>query len=199
MVFDFLQGMLLGFTVAIPVGPINLLIMNEALKSYKNSFMIGLGAMSADITYLTLIVFGLSVYLKDTYLLKWLSLGGALFLLYIAYTLYKNRNEQIKKVHVNVIKGSLLKHYLKGYALTLISPYTVLFWLSISTLSITTAHPSYIISGMLFAIVLWISLMPYFIFKTKHLISQQIYSKIALVSAFVFSIFAFGMIIRLFF
>lgn len=197
MVFDFLQGMLLGLTVAVPLGPINLLIMNEALKSYKNSWLIGFGAMSADVTYLTLIVFGLSSYLKDTRVLNVLSLGGGMFLFFIAYVVFKNRNEPIRKVTIEV-KHSSLKYYLKGYGLTLVSPYTVLFWLSVSTLSLSTEHPTYIISGMLFAILLWISLMPYFIYKTKHLISQHIYSKIALISAFVFFIFALGMVIRLF-
>lgn len=197
MVFDFLQGILLGFTVAVPVGPINLLIMNEAIKSYKNSCLIGFGAMSADVTYLIFIIFGLSVYLKNTDFLNWLTFGGALFLFFIAYSIFKQRNEPIRKIHVDV-KRSWIKYYIKGYALTLVSPYTVLFWLSIATLSIRTEHPGFIIGGMLFAILLWITLMPYFIFKTKHLISQKIYSKIALVSAFVFSVFAFGMIIRLF-
>lgn len=197
MMIDFLQGMVLGFTAAIPLGPINLLIMNESLKSYKNGFFVGLGAMSADTTFLVLILFGLNSYLENTILLKGLSLLGALFLLFIAYTVYKNRNEPLKKVPIDT-KGSLLKHYGKGYVLTIFSPYTVIFWLSVATFSISKVYPLFITSGMLFAIFLWITLMPYFIYKTKHLISQYVYSKIALISAVIFSVFAFGMIIRLF-
>ncbi|MFA7092010.1 MAG: LysE family transporter [Arcobacteraceae bacterium] len=197
MIIDFLQGMVLGFTAAIPLGPINLLIMNESLKSYKNGFFVGLGAMSADTTFLLLILLGLNNYLENTILLKGLSLLGALFLLFISYTFYKNRNEPLKKVKMDS-KGSLLKHYGKGYVLTIFSPYTVLFWLSVATLSISKVYPLFITSGMLFAIFLWITLMPYFIYKTKHLISQYVYSKIALMSAVIFSVFAFGMIIRLF-
>ncbi|MFA6789586.1 MAG: LysE family transporter, partial [Arcobacteraceae bacterium] len=86
MIIDFLQGMVLGFTAAIPLGPINLLIMNESLKSYKNGFFVGLGAMSADTTFLLLILLGLNNYLENTILLKGLSLLGALFLLFISYT-----------------------------------------------------------------------------------------------------------------
>ncbi len=198
MMMDFLQGMLLGLTAAVPLGPINLLIMNETLKVYKNGVSVGFGAMSADATYLLLILFGLSTYFNQQALLNGLSLLGSLFLFYMAYIIYKNRNEKIKKMDAHV-KSSLLKHYLKGYALTLLSPYTVVFWLSVATLSLSKSHPMYIVSGMLFAIFLWITLMPYFIYRTKHLISQHMYSKIALISAVVFCLFALGMIIRLFF
>lgn len=198
MIMDFLQGMLLGLTAAVPLGPINLLIMNEALKVYKNGVSVGFGAMSADATYLLLILFGLSTYFNHHALLNTLSLLGSLFLFYMAYSIYKNRNEKIKKMDAHV-KSSLLKHYFKGYALTLLSPYTMVFWLSVATLSLSKSHPIFIVSGMLFAIFLWITLMPYFIYRTKHLISQQMYSKIALISATVFCLFAFGMIIRLFF
>jgi L-lysine exporter family protein LysE/ArgO len=197
MTMDFLQGILLGFTAAVPLGPINLLIMNESLKSYKNGFFVGLGALSADTTFLLLILFGLNSYLENTIVLKGLSSFGALFLLFMAYSVYINRNESIKKVQIDT-KGSFIKHYLKGYMLTIVSPYTIVFWLSVATLSLSKVYPLYVTSGMLFAIFLWITLMPYFIYKTKHLISQDVYSKIALISAFIFCAFAFGMIIRLF-
>lgn len=198
MIIDFLQGMLLGFTAAVPLGPINLLIMNESLKSYKNGVCVGLGAMSADTTYLLIILFGLSTYFNHPTVLNSLSLFGSFFLLYIAYAIYKHRNDEIKKVHIDA-KGSLFKHYIKGYALTMLSPYTIVFWLSIATLSVKRTYPLYIVCGMLFAIFVWITLMPYFVYRTKHLISQHIYSKIALISAVVFCLFAFGMIFRLFF
>lgn len=197
MTVDFLQGMVLGLTAAVPLGPINLLMMNESLKSYQNGVFVGLGAMSADTTFLLLIFFGLGSYFENTMVLKSISFFGALFLLFMAHGIYTKRNEPIKKVSIDT-KGSLIKHYTKGYVLTIFSPYTVLFWLSVATLSMSKVYPLYIMSGMLFAIFIWITLMPYFIYKTKHLISQHVYSKIALISAVIFSVFAFGMIIRLF-
>ncbi|MFA7084011.1 MAG: LysE family translocator [Arcobacteraceae bacterium] len=198
MLIDFLQGIILGLTAAVPLGPINLLIMNESLKSYKNGFSVGIGAMSADTSYLLLILFGLNTYFNHKIVINTLTLLGAFFLIFIAYTMYKNRNEEIKKIDTNS-KGSLFKHYVKGYILTLLSPYTVVFWLSVATLSINKTNPAAIIFGMLFALMAWITVMPYFVFKTKHLISQRVYSKIAVISAFVFCCFALGMIIRLFF
>lgn len=198
MLIDFLQGMILGFTAAVPLGPINMLMMNESLKSYKNGVSVGIGAMSADTTYLLIILFGLTTYLNQTNVLNALTIFGSFFLIFIAYKMFKNRNENIKKISADT-KGSLFKHYVKGYILTLLSPYTVVFWLSVATLSISKDNPTAIIFGMLFALVIWVTAMPYFVYKTKHLVSQRIYSRIAVISALVFLCFAFGMLIRLFF
>lgn len=198
MLIDFLQGMLLGFTAAVPLGPINMLIMNEALRSYKNGVSVGIGAMSADTSYLLIILFGLSAYVNQDSVLNALTIFGSCFLMFIAYKMFLNRNEDIKRVKADT-KGSLFKHYVKGYILTLLSPYTVVFWLSVATLSFNKTNQSALIVGMLFALVIWITLMPYFVYKTKHLVSQRVYSKIAVVSALVFLFFAFGMLIRLFF
>lgn len=189
MILEFLQGVLLGFGAAVPLGPINILIMNEALTQYKKAVAVGCGAMSADTTYLLIILFGLTFYINNETVLSLLAYCGAFFLIFMAYLIYKNRHTSIKKVHVNT-KGTLVKHYLKGYMLTLLSPYTIIFWISISTYSTQSHYPYVIVSGMLFAILIWITVMPYFIYKTKHLVSQSVYSKIAVVSAIIMALFA---------
>ena len=40
MILSFLEGLVLGFGAAVPLGPINILIMNEAIKRYKNGVAI---------------------------------------------------------------------------------------------------------------------------------------------------------------
>ncbi|MCG4135142.1 lysine transporter LysE, partial [Campylobacter jejuni] len=45
--FDsFLSGVFLGFGVSVPFGPVNILILTYALKAFKNSIAVGLGAFS---------------------------------------------------------------------------------------------------------------------------------------------------------
>ncbi len=190
---DFLQGMLLGFAAAVPLGPINLLIMNEAIKSFKNGVAVGFGAMSADISYLLLILLGLTKFLTATWLLNTLTVLGSCFLFFIAYSIYKNRNNLVKKVEIDA-KGSIIKHFTKGYLLTLINPFTIAFWLSIATLSVGTSNLSLTVSGLFFAILIWIISMPYFVHKSKHLISQKVHFIISISSAFIFCFFAFFMI-----
>lgn len=51
--FDsFLSGVFLGFGVSVPFGPVNILILTYALKAFKNSIAVGLGAFSIDMLYL---------------------------------------------------------------------------------------------------------------------------------------------------
>ncbi|WP_187106629.1 hypothetical protein [Campylobacter hyointestinalis] len=51
---SFIQGLLLGFGAAVPVGPVNILIMSYSLKRYALGTGVGLGAMSVDIFYMLL-------------------------------------------------------------------------------------------------------------------------------------------------
>ncbi|CAA6802363.1 MAG: Lysine exporter protein (LYSE/YGGA), partial [uncultured Sulfurovum sp.] len=63
MLNSLIEGFLLGLGAAVPLGPINILIMNHALKNYKSAVAIGFGAMSADMVYLFIILLGLATFL----------------------------------------------------------------------------------------------------------------------------------------
>ncbi len=56
-----LKGLLIGFTVAAPVGPIGILCINRTLsKGRLTGFVSGLGAASADAIYGCIAAFGLT-------------------------------------------------------------------------------------------------------------------------------------------
>lgn len=51
----FLQGIVAGFAIAVPVGPIAVLILDRGVKrGFKDASLAGLGAASADLVYATL-------------------------------------------------------------------------------------------------------------------------------------------------
>jgi len=171
---SFLEGFLLGMGAAIPLGPINILIMNHALREYKSGVLIGFGAMSADILYLTLILLGVTAVFNAPLLLNIMGVLGSIFLLYLSYLIFKGRNKPLHTDKKKFISKNLIAFYLQGFVLTFINPYTVAFWLSIAGY---TAHknlePFITITGMMCAISLWITLMPYFVHRSKHRISQK--------------------------
>lgn len=195
-----MEGFLLGLGAAVPLGPINILIMNEAIKEYKNGVMIGFGAMSSDITYLFLIFFGVLIYINQPEILMTLSILGGLFLIYLAYVIFKNRDKKIDVSDENVDSSSLFKLYAKGFALTFINPYTIGFWLSTSGyIASKDLNPLVTLFGMLSAILLWITLMPYFIYKSKHKISHRVSHFINITSAFILLCFGIIMLLKLLF
>jgi len=196
MLLTFFQGLLLGYGACIPLGPINILIANYALHSYKKALAMGLGAMSADITYLFLILFGLLKLLEGSFFLTLITFLGAIFLLYISFLTFQHRNSTIEKQSLK--HESILDIFIKGYTLTLLNPYTVGFWLSISTLQANTeTSPLWLILGLIFSITSWITLMPWMIYKSKHLFSSKIITLFSLLSAVILAGFGLLLLLRL--
>ena len=60
--FFLIKGIVLGFSIAAPVGPIGVLCIRRTLANgMKNGFLSGLGAATADAIYGLLAVLGISV------------------------------------------------------------------------------------------------------------------------------------------
>lgn len=78
----FLKGLLLGFSIAAPVGPIGVLCIRRTLAQGRAYGLVsGLGAATADAAYGAVAAFGLTAI--TTALVNqqfWLALGGGLFL-----------------------------------------------------------------------------------------------------------------------
>lgn len=194
---SFLEGFLLGVGAAVPLGPINILIMNHALKSYKSAVSIGFGAMSADMIYLLLILLGITTVLNNAYFSIGLGLLGSLFLAYMSYLIFKGRHNSLDKSEKVVSKKSLLKYYLQGIVLTGLNPYTIAFWLSIAGYTVhQNLNPMFTIVGMFCAILLWITLMPYFVHKSKHKISAKVSYYLSMGSTVLLGFFALSLLLH---
>lgn len=84
MEYSLLQNMLLGLTLAAPIGPVNLEIIKRGLKEgFRQAFLTGAGAMCADETYLTLIFFGLTSFLNITFMKIFLGIAVSIILIYL--------------------------------------------------------------------------------------------------------------------
>lgn len=199
LIESLLNGFLLGAGASIPIGPINILIINEAFHSYKNAFFVGLGAMSADLTYLTLIFFGFFKNIKEYPLLfNIISCFGALFLIYLAYKIFKARLIEGSKLKTQQYFANPFSSYSKGYALTLLNPPTIAFWTSmLAYISQSKLHFFPTLIGVACAILLWISLMPFFVNRTKAFFNRKINILINIFSAIVFFGFGISILIRI--
>jgi len=91
--FDFLlKGILLGFSIAAPVGPIGVLCIRRTLSlGILNGFISGLGAATADSIYGGMATFGITII--SNFLLEsqiYLHLIGGLFLMYLGYKTFRS-------------------------------------------------------------------------------------------------------------
>ncbi len=153
---SFITGILLGLGVAIPIGPLNILIMNYSLSSFGRGFALGMGAMSADILYFVLLSLGVLVVFDNTWIFKSIAIFGAIFLLYMAWACYKNASKMLAKISNTERGESLLACYLKGLGLNSINPFIVGFWLSLSSVVASSANWMIAALGVLLALFAWV-------------------------------------------
>ena len=121
----FLKGLVVGFLIATPVGPIGVLCIQRTLNKGKLHGMVsGLGAATADAIYGFIAAFGLTVI--SNFLVKeqmWLRLVGGIFLCYMGARVYLSKLQQ-RTVTVN--STSYVKDYVSAFILTFTNPTTFL-------------------------------------------------------------------------
>lgn len=93
MLILFLKGALLGFALAAPVGPINLLCMKRSLERGRRAgFITGLGAATADTLYGAVAAFGLTFISDRLELYRGeLSIIGGVFFFILGFLLIRKR------------------------------------------------------------------------------------------------------------
>lgn len=127
-----LKGMLIGFAIAAPVGPIGLLCIQRTLTRGRWSGVLsGLGAASADALYGCIAGFGLTSLAG--WLLAWqtaLQILGGLFLLYLGWRTWRTP-PVAEPALAQPTRAGLAGDYLSTLALTATNPVTILAFLGI--------------------------------------------------------------------
>ena len=180
---SFITGILLGFGVAIPIGPLNILIMNYSLSSFGRGFALGMGAMSADILYFVLLSLGVLVVFDNPWIFKSIAIFGAIFLLYMAWACYKNASKMLAKISNTERGESLLACYLKGLGLNSINPFIIGFWLSLSSVIASSANWMIAASGVLLALFAWVVGLSLATSLARRIISAKVARIFSYVSA----------------
>lgn len=121
----FLRGLIIGFLIAAPVGPIGILSIRRSLaEGWLIGLVTGLGAATADAIYGSIAGFGLT--LVSTFLVEqalWLRLIGGVFLCYLGVKTVMAKPAQTAAN--NASKG-VLGAYISTVFLTLTNPTTIL-------------------------------------------------------------------------
>ena len=169
---SFIKGALFGYGASIPIGPINILIVAYALRSFKLGFAIGAGAMLTDAIYLLLSHLGVSVFLKQNALfMEILSIFGASFLFYIAFITARGAN---KILEFNVAsKQSLMRCFLQGVWINALNPFIIAFWISVSAFTNSVQNQFLSLAGLIFSITTWIIFLPLIVAKARKIIAPK--------------------------
>jgi len=112
-----LKGLVIGFAIAAPIGPINLLCLRRTLSDGRRmGFVSGLGAAAADTTYGTIAAIGLTTV--TAFLVGhrfWLQALGGLFLLALGLSTMRThapRREAAAPVHLGRLRDAFVSTYM---------------------------------------------------------------------------------------
>ncbi|WP_435171610.1 LysE family translocator [Paenibacillus glycanilyticus] len=153
------SGVLVGLSIAAPVGPIGVLCMKRTINQGRwYGVLSGLGAASADAVYGLIAAVGftaLTNVLVDQRM--WIQLIGGLFLCYLGYQSVRALPNSGKELQLN---NGLVRAYLTTFLLTLTNPMTILSFAAIfagiqHSAQATTGDSLLLVLGIFLGSVLW--------------------------------------------
>lgn len=191
-----IKYMLLGISLAAPIGPINAAQMDKGIRNgFWHAWMVGLGATFADAIYMALVYMGL-VHFLDTPIIKaFLWLFGCFVLIYTGLESFRNSTVMV----LSKKKGDekTWRCFMSGFFMSLTNPLTILFWLGIygSVLAETAAkyhtHQLILYSASIFCgILLWDLVMALIASTFRRFLADSVLKFISILSGV--SLIGFG-------
>lgn len=156
----FVKGLIMGLSIAAPVGPIGVLCIRRTLANgMLSGFISGLGTATADAIYGCVAAFGITavVAILADYQLA-LQIGGGLFLVYLGYGILSSRPPEIAAMAGG---ERLIGDYSSAFVLTLTNPLTIMSFAAVfAGLGIGEAGGNYrmafiMVTGVFFGSALW--------------------------------------------
>ncbi|MBX9922879.1 MAG: LysE family translocator [Rhabdochlamydiaceae bacterium] len=191
-----LKGIILGFSIAAPVGPIGILCIRRTLQFGRFSGLFsGLGAAAADVIYAVIAAFGLTFI--SNFLMAgqfWLRLIGGGFLLYLGWkTFYATVSDRAREVAHTSLAGD----FVSTFFLTITNPMTILSFLAVfAGLGLSSIQGSYLeavalVVGVFLGSVAWWLLLSEGVTLFRKKVSDKIMRWINRVAGMI--IVAFGL------
>ena len=139
-----LDKILLGITLAAPIGPVSIEMIKRGLKDgFWAAFNIRIGGAIGNTLCLVLAYFGLAALQNYQWVFVTLGLLGSILLLYMGLTTMK---KVFKPIQIDLSSSPELKKPLReslflGLMLALFNPVAVVFWLSIFANDLDPTQP----------------------------------------------------------
>ena len=135
-----ISGAITGFICAVPVGPINVAIMEEGIQSgRKQAFIIAIGALLMEMIYCIIAFSGFATLFSDKIILATVELIS-----FLAVTFFGIKYLMINAVTVQGKRAKLFENRLSphtafwtGFVRVLVNPNVLLFWIMISAVLIS--------------------------------------------------------------
>ena len=131
----FITGLIAGFLISIPVGPINLTIINEgARRGFRWALMIGLGSVLMESIYCAISLTGFSAFLGLPMVKSTMELLSFLFLLFLSWKYFRAKSLPENSRSADRIEEKLHPHsaFMTGFVRVLGNPSVLLIWVTLT-------------------------------------------------------------------
>jgi len=146
-------GVVLGFTLTIPPGPMNALIAARSAGSFRHGFLTGLGAMTADLI-LGVAVYTLQSFVDLSSVVRYVYVLGCGVMVVLGYRLFT------RKPYGSDLAPGGLATYSTALAVGVSNPFQILWWLT-AGLAFAYLGGIVLFLGLFGAIAIWIVAFPY--------------------------------------
>ena len=150
------EGIILGITVAISLGPALVALLQTSIKhGIKTGIFLALGIFTSDLIVVFGAYFGASqIVTNPTTHVVFGLIGGFVLIIFgiVSITRRVNLNEQVEAINeIKVKRPGVFRYYAKGFILNIANPFLWAFWIT-SVLAISSSY-----RGQKLAIVLFFS------------------------------------------
>jgi threonine/homoserine/homoserine lactone efflux protein len=141
----FLKGLIIGFGMAVPIGPVGILCIRKTLVGgHLRGLIIGLGAATADSLFGSIAAFGLT-FVSDVIASQhfWLRLVGGGILLFLGIRTFRAKRKDPVVPYEN---RGMLGSYLSAFLLVLTNPVTIFAFIAVFA-AFGLGHKLFIVSA----------------------------------------------------
>lgn len=193
---NLIQGIIIGLSLTIMVGPITLTIIDASLADGWKAGMISAGAMwMSDLAIIALIYFGgqeVMDRLTVGGLSAWVSFAAAVILFTIGVVLWFLRNKKIDLSQSSPKPGHMAGHAIRGFLVNTFSPFTLIFWPTliagkVLSTEMTPMGSKLFFTGIMGALITGDTLKAFFAHWIRQRISDKYmrYTRVIIATAFI--------------
>jgi threonine/homoserine/homoserine lactone efflux protein len=180
-----LAGFICGFVVAVPVGPVNLTVINHALrKGFVDAFLVGAGAVAAETMYAALMLWGHASILDEPRVVLALRIVAVVVItaLGIRYLVYKPvlLNASEAKAEKAEERWHHPRSLFLGFALTISNFMLVVLWATLVTLLfahewVVPVRQSRLLcaTGIFLGGLVWFFLLAFFVSRAHRRVKNE--------------------------
>lgn len=192
----FASSLLIGLSIAAPVGPIGLLTIQRSLaQGPRAGLATGLGAAAADAVYGAVGAYGVTWLIGALVAARVpLALFGGAFLLWMAWRLVR---APLAQQAASAPAGSLWRHFAGTFVLTLSNPATIFSFIAVfgsmagtSAQASASASPAVMVAGVLIGSAAWWLFLSSAVGRLRERFDDRWRRRVNAVSAFVLAGFA---------